>query len=197
MESLRPGGVRLCPFPHGGRCEGRGYMSKSPGGAVGGWPAGRRVRRVLLVGALALTPVTATLAAVSVGAPAGAAGTPVIAETFENSNVSSPTSWVTPLAPESTIKNSACLTAGTDTTQTPIPGCSSSAEDPDGSGVLQLTAKATRAGGRCPDQSQCSGQQWARRHLRHLSVRRPRRRRDRLRGGCRRPERSRRADAAR
>ena len=122
-------------------------MSSSQGGAVRGRSAGRRARRVLLVGALALTPVTASLAAVSVGAPAGAAGTPVIAETFENSNVSSPSSWVKPPGPESTA-NSACLTAGNDTSQTPIPDCSATGGDPDGSGVLQLTnASGVQEGG--------------------------------------------------
>ena len=96
---------------------------------------------------MALTPVTASLAAVSISEPAGAAGTLVIAESFEIFNVSSPTSWVKPAGPPGGAANSACLTAGTDTTQTPIPGCSSSAEDPDGSGVLQLTAKTTQQEG--------------------------------------------------
>ena len=57
---------------------------------------GGHARRVVLVGAMALTPLIASLAEVSTGSPAGATETPVIAETFENPNVSSPSSWVTP-----------------------------------------------------------------------------------------------------
>ena len=76
--------------------------------------------------------------AVETAAPAGAAGTVVIAETFHNTNVTSPSSWVRPPGPENSA-NSACLTAGTDTSQAPIPDCSASGGDAAGSGVLQLT----------------------------------------------------------
>ena len=92
----------------------------------------------MLVGALSFTPLVGSLAAVSLGTPAGAASTAVIVETFQNADVSSPTSWLKPPGPESTA-NSACLTAGTDTSQAPIPGCSASGGDAPGSGVLQLT----------------------------------------------------------
>ena len=108
--------------------------------------AGTRVRRVLVVGTLALTPLAGTLAAVSSGAPAGATGTPVIAETFTNTNVSSPGSWVRPPGPEGSA-NSACLTAGTATSQTPIPDCSASGGDGAGSGVLELTGTANQQEG--------------------------------------------------
>ena len=77
-------------------------------------------------------------AAVGTPAPAGATGTVVIAETFHNTNVTSPGSWVKPPGPSSS-HNLACLTAGTATTQTPIPDCSNPEIDADNSGVLQLT----------------------------------------------------------
>ena len=108
--------------------------------------AGRGVKRAILIGLLALTPMVASLPAVSRATVAGATETPVIAETFHNANVSSPSSWVTPAVPSgpATGGNSACLTAvppsgPPSTSQTPIPDCSASGGDPAGAGVLQLT----------------------------------------------------------
>ncbi len=132
MSSTRSGAVRA---------NRSGVAARRGAGRMGG----SRVRRVLLVGALSLTPLVASLAAVSTVAPAGAAETPVITETFANADVSSPGSWVTPPGPEG-APNSACLTAGTDTTQAPIPDCSTSG-DAAGNGVLQLTSAASQQEG--------------------------------------------------
>ncbi len=108
---------------------------------------GRHARRVALVGAMALTPLIASLAEVSTGSPAGATQKAVVAETFANANVSSPSSWVVPSAAAG-YTNSACLTAGSNTTQTPIPDCFASNGDAPGNGVLQLTNKQyTHEGG--------------------------------------------------
>ncbi len=65
-------------------------------------------------------------------------GTAVVAETFQNADVLSPSSWVTPPGPEKSA-NSACLTGSTDTSQTPIPDCSAPSSDGAGTGVLRLT----------------------------------------------------------
>ena len=99
--------------------------------------ARRSGRWVAMVAAVAAAPLAATAVVLPSGGPAGAAGTPVISETFQNANVASPTSWVTPAAP-SPETNLACLTAGSNTTQTPIRDCSTSGTA-DGSGVLRLT----------------------------------------------------------
>ena len=116
-------------------------MSSARGGVVGATRSPGAVRRGAgrvfgLAGVLAL--LVGSLATLSVSAPAGASNTTVIAETFQHGNVTSPSSWVKPTGPGGAA-NSACLTAGTATSQTPIPDCSASGGDPDGSGVLQLT----------------------------------------------------------
>ena len=100
-----------------------------------------------MVVAVAAAPLAATAVAVlPSGTPAGAAGTPVISETFQNSNVAAPSSWVTPPAPDPET-NLACLTAGDNTAQTPIPDCSSSGSA-NGAGVLRLTdANLSEEGG--------------------------------------------------
>lgn len=104
-------------------------------------------RWVAMVVAVAAAPLAATAVAVlPSGTPAGAAGTPVISETFQNSNVAAPSSWVTPPAPDPET-NLACLTAGDNTAQTPIPDCSSSGSA-NGAGVLRLTdANLSEEGG--------------------------------------------------
>jgi len=72
---------------------------------------------------------------------AGAAGTTLITETFANADVAAPASWTVPAGPDGNT-NLACLTAGTATTQVPIPDCSSTAIDTAGNGVLRLTGAA-------------------------------------------------------
>lgn len=113
----------------------------------GGGGARRGGRWAAMVVAVAAAPLAATaIAVLPSGTPAGAAGTPVISETFVNSNVATPSSWVTPPAPNPET-NLACLTAGDNTTQTPIPDCSTSGAA-NGSGVLRLTnANQSEEGG--------------------------------------------------
>jgi hypothetical protein len=66
---------------------------------------------------------------------ADAAVTQLNATPFTQSTV--PNSWVKP-----GTGNVACLTAGTNTSQVPIPGCNLSTPDASGSGALQLTSSA-------------------------------------------------------
>ncbi len=100
-------------------------------------------RRASFVGCALSVPLILTGLVVAPVAPhAGATETPVIAETFENANVAAPSSWVEPAAP-SPYTNGACLTAGTATSQQPIPDCAATAVDSPGSGVLRLTQAVT------------------------------------------------------
>jgi outer membrane protein OmpA-like peptidoglycan-associated protein len=76
-----------------------------------------------------------------VGVMAGSASalsspTPLTSSDF--AGATSSTQWLSPLG-----TNDACLTAGSNTTQRPIPGCDLSTPDPVGSGVLQLTTNDT------------------------------------------------------
>jgi len=73
--------------------------------------------------------------------PAGAVDTPLVSETFA---ATTSAGFVAPPAPYANdAVNMACLTAGTDPSQTPLPGCNFSPADPAGSGVLQLTTGST------------------------------------------------------
>ena len=84
-----------------------------------------------------------------------ALGTNLFTESFENSTA---TAALT-LPPSSTgDPNVACLTAGTSTTQTPIPGCDLTTPDATGSGALRLTgATVGKVGGVFSDLSLPSG----------------------------------------
>ena len=84
----------------------------------------RFVMPVLLVGAL----LTVALPDV-----AGAAGTSLLTEPFTNATTST-SAWSLP-----TGSTGVCLTAGTNTSATPVPDCQSSGGDAAGSGALQLT----------------------------------------------------------
>ena len=82
----------------------------------------------LAVGLWAFTPMVALGSSVA-----------LVTENFEGSTTQSP-NWTVPGAPDG--ENVACLTAGTSTSQTPIPGCDLSTPDASGSGALQLTGDA-------------------------------------------------------
>jgi hypothetical protein len=82
------------------------------------------------VGALTLTSAT--------GASATTPQTVFVNEGFTGSTVAG---YIKPAAPDGT--NAACLTASSDTSGTPIPGCSSTAIDDSGSGALRLTSAGT------------------------------------------------------
>lgn len=89
----------------------------------------------------ALLSASALCISVPILALAGAswaAGTTLISETFANSHVASPASWIEPSA-SAGYTNGACLTASVVTSQRPIPACSKRASDPLGKGALRLT----------------------------------------------------------
>ena len=79
--------------------------------------------------------VAATAFAVTAGI---AASDTLTVESFTGSTVSNPAAWASGGAGGSV----ACLTAGSNTSQTPIPGCQNPAIDAAGSGVLRLTPAA-------------------------------------------------------
>jgi len=90
----------------------------------------------------ALSPFFVVLGLVGAAAvPAGSASN-LLTETFRGTNLTVPAEWNaggTSFTP--------CLTAGTNTTQTPVPGCETTAIDAAGSGTLRLTpAVNNRAG---------------------------------------------------
>jgi outer membrane protein OmpA-like peptidoglycan-associated protein len=78
----------------------------------------------------------ATAAAV-IPAVAGATGESLVTDTFTNSTLANPASWSLPAG-----SSGVCLTAGTNTTATPVPDCQSSGGDANGSGALRLTDNA-------------------------------------------------------
>jgi large repetitive protein len=82
---------------------------------------------------LAVVLMSAGLAVAIPASPAGAAGTNLLTETFLNSTTTSP-GWQMP-----TGSSGVCLTAGTNTSATPIPDCDGATPDANGSGALQLT----------------------------------------------------------
>ncbi|MGA8015107.1 MAG: Ig-like domain repeat protein, partial [Candidatus Dormiibacterota bacterium] len=73
-----------------------------------------------------------------------AAGTLLVNEAFTGSTTSS-SHWVLPSAPSG--KNEACLTAGTSSSETPVPGCGLSIPDSSGSGALRFTTATTNQEG--------------------------------------------------
>ena len=73
----------------------------------------------------------------------------LLVEGFQNSSVSDAAAWSSGGSGTATDEwpGGACLTAGTNTSQSPIPGCSTTAIDSDGSGALRFTpAGGDRAG---------------------------------------------------
>lgn len=95
----------------------------------------RRATAVLAVTATALT------AAVALTATAASA-TPVTTTLFEESFTGATTTVPSWVMPTGSTGNAACLTAGTDSSQQPIPGCNGSwmyQPDEAGQGVLRLT----------------------------------------------------------
>jgi hypothetical protein len=97
------------------------------------------------VGALALAGVV--VLTLALGSVVALADTLTI-ETFTGTAVSNPSAWVGG-GDGNTFTGwpgKACLSAGTDTTQAPIPGCGSPAADPAGSGVLRLTTLSGNTG---------------------------------------------------
>jgi large repetitive protein len=102
-------------------------------------PLAGTLRRVSAAGGVAIG-VTAILATT-----AFAAETPIVIESFTNATTTS-SAWVLPMAPTGT--NVACLTASSNSSQTPIPGCALSTPDPAGAGALRLTdATGSEEGG--------------------------------------------------
>ncbi|MEI8080826.1 MAG: hypothetical protein WCI74_03170, partial [Actinomycetes bacterium] len=92
--------------------------------------------------------IGAALALVTVGAvsPAFATGTTLFDQSFQNSTLTGSSPVVKPTVPGGT--NLACLTASSNTSLTPVPGCQSPAIDANGSGTLRLTrATTTQVGG--------------------------------------------------
>src|ERR1700692_1650893 len=86
-----------------------------------------------------LMPFFLIVGGLSVGvatAPAGAAGTNLLTETFTNSATTSP-GWQMP-----TGSSGVCLTAGSNMSASPIPDCAGTTPDSSGNGALQLTNNA-------------------------------------------------------
>jgi outer membrane protein OmpA-like peptidoglycan-associated protein len=75
-------------------------------------------------------------AVVALPSVAGAAGTSLLAEAFDNPSLAS-TQWSLPAG-----SSGVCLTSGTDTLQVPVPDCQSSGGDATGSGAIQFTNNA-------------------------------------------------------
>jgi hypothetical protein len=97
-------------------------------------------RRALIV---ASSLVCGLFVAISANSPAGAATAPLVNESFTGTSVAA-SSWVLPSASGTGEVNGACLTASSDTAQTPIPGCGASAGTAAG---LQLTQPVTNQEG--------------------------------------------------
>jgi hypothetical protein len=95
------------------------------------------MRRTIAAASCALVVVATSLA---VATPALAGGTALLNETFENSTA---TAALTLPPSIDHVVNSACLTAGTDPSQVPVPGCDLGTPDADGSGALRLTEATT------------------------------------------------------
>ena len=89
---------------------------------------------------VALTASVLVIAAgFSLTATSSAQASAVAADSFTTSSVTG--TWEVPQS--STGTNSACLTAGTDATTSPIPGCAETTPDAAGAGVLHLTSTLT------------------------------------------------------
>jgi hypothetical protein len=87
-------------------------------------------RRIFAAGGIA------AVAAIALATTAFAAEVPIITESFTHSTTTS-SAWTLPTAPVGT--NVACLTASSNSSETPIPGCALSTPNANGSGALRLT----------------------------------------------------------
>jgi hypothetical protein len=86
----------------------------------------------------------AAVAAIAVATTAFAAEVPIVTESFIHTTTTS-SAWTLPTAPVGT--NVACLTASSNASQTPIPGCALPTPDPDGFGALRLTSAGNQEEG--------------------------------------------------
>ena len=78
-----------------------------------------------------------TTAVAMIPAVAGATGVSLLTDTFTNTTLANPALWSLPVG-----SSGVCLTAGTNTSLTPVPDCQSSGGDANGSGALRLTNNA-------------------------------------------------------
>ena len=78
-----------------------------------------------------------TTAVAVIPAVAGAGGVSLLTDTFTNTTLANPALWSLPVG-----SSGVCLTAGTNTSLTPVPDCQSSGGDANGSGALRLTNNA-------------------------------------------------------
>ena len=78
-----------------------------------------------------------TTAVAVIPAVAGASGVSLLTDTFINTTLANPSLWSLPVG-----SSGVCLTAGTNTSLTPVPDCQSSGGDANGSGALRLTDNA-------------------------------------------------------
>lgn len=94
-------------------------------------------RRITAAGAVALV---AAMGAALGGAP-GAGADVLLIESFSNAGVADASAWSAGGSggAETGWPDGACLTAGADTTQAPVPGCGLDTPDAAGSGALRLT----------------------------------------------------------
>ena len=97
--------------------------------------------------AVVVAVVASALAATT--AVPGASADTLLIESFGHAAVSDGSAWSSggSGAAETGWPGGACLTAGTDTTQGPIPGCGLPGPDDDGEGVLRLTPKSLAVAG--------------------------------------------------
>jgi hypothetical protein len=86
----------------------------------------------------------AAVAAIALATTAFAAEVPIVTESFIHTTTTS-SAWTLPTAPVST--NVACLTASSNASQTPIPGCALPTPDSDGFGALRLTSTGNQEEG--------------------------------------------------
>ena len=91
------------------------------------------MRRTYLGLLVASSILAGGLAAVIPAATAGASGTNLLTETFTYATTTN-SGWQMPTGSEGV-----CLTAGTNTSVTPVPDCDGTSPDAGGSGALQLT----------------------------------------------------------
>ncbi|PZF60474.1 hypothetical protein DEI81_13055 [Curtobacterium sp. MCBD17_013] len=106
----------------------------------------KTARRLAVLGvALMLGGVSVGLATTAAEAATTTATTQYAQEAFTGPSIADSGSFMKPTLPGGT--NIACLTAGTDTSQTPVPGCATTAVD-SSNGALRLTdATGTKVGG--------------------------------------------------
>jgi hypothetical protein len=86
----------------------------------------------------------AAVAGIALATTAFAAEVPIVTESFIHRTTTS-SAWTLPTAPVGT--NVACLTASSNASQTPIPGCALPTPDPGGFGALRLTSAGNQEEG--------------------------------------------------